>query len=295
MVATTLEKLIVVCGPTACGKTALALDLAVRYNGEIVCADSRTIYRGMDIGTAKPSARERARVRHHLLDVVDPGERLSAAAFKELAEAAIIDVQVRGKVPFLVGGSGLYIDAVVFDYEFPGPADDELRVRLEGMTDEELLEMLAAEDPEAWARVDLANRRRVIRAIETAGQRVFKRHEPRPSTLLLGVTLNKEIVQTRVEQRINKMLAEGFIDEVRAIGEHFGWDSEAMNVIGYREFKDMVLGTKTVDEGVQDCVRETMALYKKQVTWFKRNSHIRWVSSTEEADRLVREFLVARV
>jgi len=294
-VATTLEKLIVLCGPTASGKTALALELAARYKGEIVCADSRTIYRGMDIGTAKPTRAEQARVRHHLLDVVDPGERLSAAAFKALAEDAIVDIQAQGKVPFLVGGSGLYIDAVVFDYAFPGPADPARREQLEALTDTELRELLAAEDPEAFEVVDLDNRRRVIRAIETAGQERFMRTEPRPETLLLGVTLNKEIAQKRVEHRIKKMLEEGFVQEVEAIGKRYGWESEALSVIGYRAFKDVVLGTKTEEDGVADFVRGDMALYKKQVTWFKRNKSIRWVANTAEAERLVQEFLGLRV
>lgn len=293
--ATTLGKLIVILGPTASGKTALALELASKYNGEIVCADSRTIYRGMDIGTAKPTAEEQARVRHHLLDVVDPGERLSAAAFKALAEAAIADIRARGKAPFLVGGSGLYIDAVVFDYEFPGPADPDRRAQLEAMTDDELRELLAAEDPEAYERVDLLNRRRVVRAVETAGQERSRRSEPRAETLMLGVTLNKEVIQRRIEQRIKKMLEEGFIQEVESIGESYGWDSEALSVIGYRAFKDVALGRKTVEEGVGDFVRGDMALYKKQVTWFKRNQQVRWVKNAAEANGLVREFLSGQV
>ena len=184
---------------------------------------------------------------------------------------------------------------MVFDYAFPGPADLERRERLEVMTDDELRELLAAEDPEAFEEVDLSNRRRVIRAIETAGQERFKRAEPRPETLLLGVTLSKEIVQKRIEHRIKQMLDEGFIREVEAIGEQYGWDSEALTVIGYRAFKDVVLGTKTMEEGVADFVRGDMALYKKQVTWFKRNKSIRWVENSAEAERLVEEFLGYRV
>ena len=293
--AATIDRLVVILGPTAAGKTALALELAAKYNGEIVCADSRTIYREMDIGTAKPTADEQAWVRHHLLDMVDPGERLSAAAFKALAEAAIADIQNRGKVPFLVGGSGLYIDAVVFDYEFPGPADPGRRERLEAMTDDELRGLLAAEDPEACERVDLLNRRRVVRAVETAGQLRTRRSDPRAETMLLGIMLSKEITQRRVEQRVKEMLEEGFIQEIESIGERYGWDSEALSVIGYRAFKDVALGRKTVEEGVRDFVRGDMALYKKQVTWFKRNQQVRWVENTAEADKLVHEFLAGQV
>lgn len=284
-------KIIAIVGTTASGKSDLGLDLAQRFNGEIVCADSRTIYRGMDIGTAKPSVEEQARVPHHLLDVVDPGERLSAAAFKGLAEAAIADIAARGRAPFLVGGSGLYVDAVLFDYQFPAEADPQRRAQLEAMSDENLRELLAAEDPEAFGRVDLANRRRVVRAIETAGQGRRRRSAVRPGVLTLGLALNKEVIQERVEQRVKKMFERGFIGEIQRIGEQYGWDSEALNVMGYRAFKDVVLGTKTMEQGVADCVREHLMLMKKQVTWFKRNPAIRWLEDASEAPVLVRDFL----
>jgi tRNA dimethylallyltransferase len=284
-------KFVAVVGPTATGKTALGLCLADRFGGEVVCADSRTLYRGMDIGTAKPTAAERVRTPHYLLDVLDPGERLSAAAFKQLAEAAIADIWSRGKTPLLVGGSGLYADAVLFDYEFPAEADPERRERLEAMADNELLELLAAEDAVAYEKVDLANRRRVIRAIETAGMAHRRRERVIPQALVLGTMLNKEVVQERVALRIDKMLEEGFIDEVRTIGETYGWESAALDVIGYRAFKGYVLGTKTLDEAKDDFVRGDMALYKKQVTWFKRNSAIQWVEDAAEAEALASKFL----
>ena len=286
-------KFIAVVGATATGKTDLALKLAEKYNGEIVCADSRTIYREMDIGTAKPTAEEQARAPHHLLDVIDPGERLSAAAFKQLAEAAMADISSRGKLPILVGGSGLYIDAVLFDYEFPQEADPERREQLEGMSDEELLELLSAEDPEAFETVDRANRRRVIRAIETAGASAGRRSEILPEALVIGTRMNKEVVQKRVELRVEKMLEQGFTSEVRQIGEKYGWDSPALEVIGYRAFKGLLLGTKTLEEAKADFVRGDMALYKKQVTWFKRNPAIQWVESADEALELAAKFLAS--
>ena len=284
-------KFIAVVGPTATGKTDLSLRLAEALGGEIVCADSRTLYRKMDIGTAKPTLKEQARVPHHLIDVLDPGEYLSAAAFKRLAEAAITEIAGRGSVPLLVGGSGLYADAVLFDYQFPAEADPERRVRLEALDDKELLKLLAAEDSLAYNRVDLANRRRVIRAIEIAGYVPVKLQKILPQALALGIMLNKEVVQQRIKNRIEKMLEEGFIDEVTTIGETFGWENSAMNIIGYRAFKNYVLGDKTLSEAKSDFAKADLALYKKQVTWFKRNSFIQWVNSAEEAERLSIEFL----
>jgi tRNA dimethylallyltransferase len=284
-------KLITILGPTASGKTDLALELAERYNGEIICADSRTIYRGMDIGTAKPTAEEQARVPHHLLDVVDPGETLSVAAYKTLAEAAMADITARGRVPFLVGGSGLYIDAVLFDYQFPAQADPVRRARLETMTADELRELLAAEDAAAYAVIDIRNRRRLIRALETVGQDRSRRATVRADTLVLGLVLNKEIMQQRIALRIEKMLAQGFLDEVRQIGTTYGWESEAMSGIGYRAFKDVIVGTKTIEAAAADIARGDMMLVKKQLTWFRRNPAIQWLEDPAAAEPLVRDFL----
>lgn len=284
-------KLITIVGPTAAGKTALAIELAQEFNGEIVCADSRTIYRGMDIGTAKPTALEQAAVPHHLIDVVDPGEALSVAAFKALAEATISDIWARGKIPFLVGGSGLYIDSVLFDYQFPEEADKVRREQLEAMTTEELQELLAAEDPAAFAAVDHANRRRLIRAIETAGQDRSRSTELAGDFLVLGKTMSKEIIQERIAKRIDTMIAQGFLDEVRYLGETYGWNNEAMSGIGYRAFHEVILGTKTLAQARQDFERGDLLLYKKQLTWFRRNPAIHWLDDVVQASELVRDFL----
>jgi tRNA dimethylallyltransferase len=291
--------MVAIVGPTGSGKTKLSLDLAEIFNGEIICADSRTVYRGMDIGTAKPTRSDRSRVPHHLLDLIEPGESLSAATFKDMAIDTIRDVVARGRVAFLVGGSGLYVDSVLFDYEFPGAASSELRLRLDAMDNMRLLGLLARLDPEAYWGVDLANRRRVIRAIETAGLGRSKRNEVRADTLCLGMRVNKEIAQMRIVERVQKMLEEGFIDEVREIGSSSGWDCPALDVIGYRAFKDVILGNKLEEEGAADFVRGDMALYKKQMTWFKRNEAIEWLDGSDyaavltAAEVMVREFLKA--
>ena len=284
-------KFITILGPTASGKTDLALSLAERFNGEIICADSRTIYRGMNIGTAKPTVAEQARVPHHLLDLVDPGEKLGAAEFKRLAEAAIKDISARGKVPLLVGGSGLYIDAVIYDYNFPPEADAKLRAELEAFNDDELRARLVAVDPQALALVDESNRRRLIRAIETAGLGRHRRTTQLSNCLTLGLSLNKEVMQPRIHQRIKKMLAEGFLDEVKTIGETYGWDSEAMSGVGYRAFKGVVLGDKTIAAATADFAHGDMMLVKKQLTWFKRNESIHWLTNPAAAAGLVADFL----
>jgi tRNA dimethylallyltransferase len=288
--ATVKAKFIALVGPTASGKSDLALRLAEAFNGEIVCADSRTIFQGMDIGTAKPTAEERGRVPHHLLDVVEPGETLSAGKYKQLAEAAILDIAARGKLPLLVGGSGLYVDGVVYDFKFAAPPSPEHRRELEELSAAQLLQRLESVDPARAQSIDRSNRRRVIRALETVGQ-PRRRAVSAPNVLLLGLRMNKEVAQNRIEQRVEKMLKQGFIEELTALARDYGWDSRAFDVIGYRAMKMVALGHKTLDEGVRDFVRGDLALFKKQMTWFKRDPHIRWLNEPDEAFGLVQTWL----
>jgi tRNA dimethylallyltransferase len=185
----------------------------------------------------------------------------------------------------------LYIDAVLYDFGFPREADAEKRERLAAMADDELQELLLAEDPEAFAKIDVANRRRVIRALETVGQARTRQQAVRPQTLVLGLGLDKKVIQERITKRIRIMLGKGFLEEVRTIGERYGWNSEAMTGIGYRAFRDVVLGTKTAEQGVADFVRGDMMLVKKQLTWFKRNQSVRWLEDAAEAEALTQDFL----
>lgn len=284
-------KLIAIVGPTASGKSDLALSIAKKHRGEILCADSRTVYRGLDIGAAKPSAADQAAVPHHLLDLVDPDHVLSVAEFKRLAEAAAVDVAGHGNIPFLVGGSGLYIDSILYDYQFPSEADPTLRLELETLSTDDLIKRLQIVSPTALETIDKANRRRLIRAIETAGQPLSRTSGMRANTLAIGITLDKEVMQKRITERIEKMLSQGFLEEVKTLGEQYGWNCEAMSGIGYRAMKEVVHGTKTVDEAAEEFARGDMRLVKKQLTWFKRNKSIHWVTSHAEAEDLVKQFL----
>ena len=293
-----MNNLIALVGPTASGKTDLAIELAKEFDGEIVCADSRTVFKGMDIGTAKPGPEQLLQIKHHLLDIVEPGQTLGAAEFKRLADLVIKDIQSRGKLPFLVGGSGLYIDAILYDFQFPAVADPALRQSLEALDNDQLLERLESVDPEAAAAVDQHNRRRLIRAIETAGQ-PRSRSNLRPGTLLLGLRVNQAVLQNRITTRVDNMLAKGFLKEVQKIGSDFGWDSEAMTSIGYRAFKDVIVGQKSIDAAKADFVRGDLMLAKKQMTWFKRNPDILWMEADNpkqtlrEALTRVKEFMAS--
>ena len=284
-----MPPLVVIVGETASGKSALAMRLAQKFDGELICADSWTVYRGFDVGTAKPSAEERALIPHHLLDVADPAEGFSAVIFQKLARQAVVDITARGKLPILVGGTGLYVDSVLYDYGFLPPSDPAVRAKLNAMSLGELIKH-AADLALDTTGVDLGNKRRVIRLIENNGLRPTK-HELRTNTLVLGVSLPREELILRVTARVDTMLAAGLQDEARALAERYGWGAEPMKGIGYREWEGYFSGAQDLAETRLRIIKATMDLAKRQRTWFKRNNGIQWVIDRSEAVVIVTTFL----
>lgn len=279
--------LIVIVGPTASGKSDLALRVAQEFNGELICADSRTVYKGLDIGTAKPTLDERAKVPHHLLDVVEPCEPFTAAQFKHLANAAIADISGRGKLPVMVGGTGLYIDAVLFDYRFGQPADPAERRRLQEMSLDELHDFCRENDIEMPE--NSKNKRHLIRAIELGGV-IKENRSQRPNTFVVGITMDRDILRERIRLRAKGMLEQGITDEVRRAGQQYGWDCEALTGNIYRVFRGVVEGTKSEEEALEEFVRSDTSLAKRQMTWFKRNPQIIW-GSADNLFAQIRAFL----
>lgn len=281
--------LIVIVGQTASGKSAMALELAGRFNGEIVAADSRTVYKGMDIGTAKPTTDERSIVPHHLIDVVTPNNSFTAADFKHLAIEAITDIGQRGKVPILVGGTGLYIDSLLFDFTFRGPANPLRRQALERCSIEELQELLQQEGLPFPSNE--RNPRHLIRAIEAGSHRVSAKKPLRPRTLIIGVAIAPEVLQAQIEVRVERMLLAGLEQEVRHLVRDYGWGVTPLQTIGYQEFLPYLEGRMVIEEVRQALILHTRQYAKRQKTWFKRNPAIHWISKTEEAVDLVTTFL----
>jgi tRNA dimethylallyltransferase len=271
--------LVVIVGPTASGKSALAMQVAKKYNGEIICADSRTVYKGMDIGTAKPSLEDQDEVRHHVLDVVEPDQSFSAAEFKRRADNATNDIISRGKLPILVGGTGLYIDAVLYDYQFGAPANEDYRAYLNTLNTEELQEMCSKNNIDI--PINSYNKRHLVRAIELEGL-IDHKKVIRDNTIVVGIATDRETLQTRIEQRTHVMVEQGIMEEVRRMGELYGWGSEAMTGNIYRIFEDVVGGDKSVDIALKEVVQSDMNLAKRQMTWFKRNKNIIWNDSPSE-------------
>ncbi len=278
-------------GPTASGKTEASLELAGRLDAEIVLIDSMTVYRGMDMGTAKPSPEQRRDVEHHLVDVADPSQPFSVAEFQRLAREAISDIGARGKAALLVGGSGLYYRAIVDELEFPG-TDPALRLTLEAearaLGVSRLHERLAELDPDAAAKMEPTNERRVVRALEVAamtGRRFSSYAEgwdryPEERVRAAGVLVPPERLRSRIEERARGQLEGGLLEETGRLLEA-GADPllTASQAIGYAEAAEHLAGAITLDEALEKIVRRTKALARRQMAWFRRDPRIRWIEA----------------
>jgi tRNA dimethylallyltransferase len=271
--------LVVIVGPTASGKTGLAIQLAEQVDGEIISADSRAIYRGMDIGTAKPTHEEQARVPHWGLDLVDPGEHFSAADFKAYTLQKVDEIRGRGHVPFLVGGTGLYVDSVLYDYQFGPQADPHLRHELEKLSIVELQEhcrnnnITLPENPK--------NKRYLIRAIEQKGLNTSRRQTPISGSIIVGIATPTDILRTRIEGRSEQLFDDGVVEEATLLGKMYGWDSEAMTGNIYPLVHQYLNGTLTLQEMKQKFITLDWRLAKRQLTWLRRNSDITWLPLAE--------------
>jgi len=289
------DPLVVILGPTAVGKTEIAIQLAERLDGEIISADSRLFYRGMDIGTAKPSERDRQRVPHHLIDVCNPDETWSLAVFQSAAQKAIQEVRGRGKLPFLVGGTGQYIRAVIEGWEIPNQQPDlKLRAALEKWAVEigplEMHHRLAIIDSRAAARILPGNVRRTVRALEVIFRSGTRFDEQRVKTgsayslLLVGLKRPRAEIYARVDARIDEMVSSGFLDEVKGLLEKGnGVELPSMSAIGYREMVAVARGRISMEEAVTLMTSLTHQFVRRQANWFKESDPtIHWVEAGKD-------------
>jgi tRNA dimethylallyltransferase len=300
--------LIVIVGPTAVGKTEISIQLAGRLGGEIVSADSRLFYRGMDIGTAKPTPAERARIPHHLIDVADPDETCSLAVFQHLAADAIADIQTRHKLPFLVGGTGQYIHAVTHGWVPPATKpDDRMRDILEELAkvqgNDWLHKRLVLLDPAAARLIDPRNLRRTVRALEvilSSGHRFSdqRRQSESPYRLMtIGLSRPRPELYARVDDRIEAMFAAGLLDEVRSLlARGYSPDLPTMSAIGYRECAAVLRDEMSLEEAKVQMRRLTRDFVRRQANWFKvEDQEIQWFeaeeANTDQLERLIRAFL----
>lgn len=282
------SKFLVIVGPTASGKSKLALQLAERYNGEIICADSRTVYIGMDIGTAKPTKKEQALVQHHLLDVVNPNQIFSAADFQKQANSIIDDIHKRNRLPILVGGSGLYIDGVIFNFKFQPAVEPAERVRLSSMSIEQLQAEITAKGymmPE-----NSLNPRYLMRTIERKGV-VEERGELRPNTLVIGLSPDIKVLKGRITKRIRQMVDAGLVEETQELLLKYGADAPGLLSTSYKAMIQYVKGNIELDQAIEQFATNDLHFAKRQKSWFKRNPHIKWVNDEAAAQQIVMQFL----
>ena len=302
-----MKKLIVILGPTASGKTELAIKLAKKFNGEIVSADSRQIYKEMDIGVAKPRKSQIPNpksqkylvdgIPHHLIDIIKPNEKFNVAIYKKLAIGAIKNIQKKGKLPFLVGGTGLYIWAVVDNLKFPKVAPQKkLRKKLEKKSEKELLKIYKKLDPEGAKFIEKENKRRLIRAIEVCkitGKSFWEqrgKEAPLFDVLQIGIRLPKEELEKCVVERTDKMFKMGLEKEAKKLFEKYG-QIPPLQTIGYQEFKDCFEGKISKQKAKENIVLHTLQFARRQITWFKRDKRILWIKTQKEAKKIIKEFL----
>ena len=276
------KPLIVIAGPTASGKTGLAIDLAKELDGEIVCADSRTVFKGMDIGTAKPTKKEQAIVPHWGLDLVEPNERFTAADFKKYALATIADIRAQGKTPLLVGGTGLYVDGIIFDFEYDAAYDAKKKKKLDGMSVDKLI--MYCKNNSILLPKNERNKRHLVRAIEQKSINTKRRDAPIENCIIVGIATNKRELNKRIEARGEQLFENGVVAEATMLGKKYGWESEAMTGNIYPIVQSYLKNELTLVEAIDLFTTSDQQLAKRQMTWFRRNPYIEWVSLTEAKD-----------
>ena len=324
------HKIIVILGPTASGKSELAVKVAQKFNGEIISADSRQIYKGLDVGSGKVPRDLILRksdflnikevrlpyiykgIKHHLIDVASPKKIFTVAQYQKLARKALKDILRRGKIPIICGGTGLYIDALIYNYQFPeAPPQLNLRKKLEKKSTKELFKQLKKLDPRRAENIDKNNRRRLIRALEIC----ISTNRPAPSfnfwrsdlqninrqfgeigspnikILKIGVSVPKEKLKTRINRRVDKMLKLGLINETKQLLKKYPADLPAFNTIGYREIIDYLKGKTTLPEAISLIKKNTYQYTKRQMTWFKRNENIIWIDNPQKVFAICRDWL----
>jgi len=293
------EKVLAIVGPTASGKTALSIKIAQKYNGEVISADSRQVYKGLDIGTEKVTASEMQGVPHHLIDVIEPNKTFTVKNFVELAQDAIQDIASRRNLPIIAGGAGFYIDALLYNLEFPEvPPNEMLRKVFEEKDEQELFDILMEKDAERAATIDPHNKRRLVRALEivAAVGRVpsTETNNPVYDSLILGIRTEENVLRERIEKRLLETCKKGLVEEVSNLHKGgLSWERLSEFGLEYRVASEFIRGETSDKEMHKKMVSALQQYAKRQMTWFRRNENINWVSLHEQnaIEHMVEDFL----
>ena len=301
-------KVIIICGPTASGKTALSIELAKTINGEIVSCDSMQIYKDMDIGTAKPTVEEMQGIKHYLLDFIEPDKRYSVAEFKKDAEKAIEQILAKGKIPIVVGGTGLYVDSLIYGIEYQDiPLDEEYRNKLEQIANEKGLEVLYEKakqiDEQAMKKISPNDKKRIMRVLEiykttgknkTEQEMESRKNEVKYDFEVFAINMDREVLYDRINKRVDTMIEQGLIEEVKNIIQKYSEFPTAMQGLGYKEVVEYLNGNCSKEEMIEKIKMETRRYAKRQLTWFRKNKQTIWINGLNSKESNV-QFIVNHI
>ncbi|MAF20789.1 MAG: tRNA (adenosine(37)-N6)-dimethylallyltransferase MiaA [Parcubacteria group bacterium] len=292
------NKLIVILGPTGSGKSDLAIKLAKQFNGQIISADSRQIYQEMDIGTAKVTEKQMQGIKHYLIDIVKPDQEFTLAQFKDKAIKTIKQIQLNNQLPFLVGGTGLYIQSIVDNLQIPEvKPDKKLRNQLERKTNQQLYNQLKKLDPQSLKVIDINNKRRMVRALEVCliTKKPFSQQKQKGPALFnllqIGIKLDQKNFEQKVAKRIEQMIKTGLVEEVRKLIKKYDTGPHSLDSIGYQEIIDYLEDKISLEQAKQLIKLHTLQYARRQMTWFKRDKTIKWIKTYSQAVKLIKEFI----
>ena len=294
-----MEKVLVIVGPTAIGKTEFGITCANNFNGEIISGDSIQIYRGLDIGSAKPTIKELSKATHHLIDIKNPDESYSVKEFQDLGRKKIEEINKNNKLPIVVGGTGLYIKALLYDYKFFDEEQEDNQY--EELSNEEIYSLLKQKDPKALEKIHINNRKRLVRALNiyekhNKGISEIKdeqEHKPIYDCLIIGLTTSRESLYQRIDERIDMMISNGLIDEIKVLlNKGITFDNQCMQAIGYKEFKDYFENKKSLEECINHVKINSHHFAKRQYTFFNNQMNIEWFDDKQKAMERVQKCLI---
>ena len=294
-----MKKVLAIVGPTAVGKTDFGIKCANTFNGEIISGDSIQIYKGLDIGSAKPTKQELSQAKHHLIDIKDADETYSVKEFQDLGRCEIDNIYMENKLPIIVGGTGLYIKALLYDYVFF--EEDEQDNQYEDLSNEDIYNRLKQLDPKALEKIHINNRKRLVRALNIyekhnkgiSSIKDEQEHKPIYDCLIIGLTTSRENLYSRIDERIDKMIEDGLVDEIKSLlDKGISFDNQCMQAIGYKEFKDYFENKKSLEECIKQIKTNSHHFAKRQYTFFNNQMNIEWFEDKEEALQRVKQWLI---